>query len=89
MTKKISREKATLIFNRLSWFILENKFKYYCGAKYGIEPIADEVYDKYEDRYKKLAQMLKLKPTASDMVGFDENRPSCRLVMEKLIGKKR
>jgi NAD-dependent DNA ligase len=90
---KITRKEAETLFARLSWEILEHKFRYYCGAKYSIEPtVIDEVYDKIEDKYRKLAKLLGHKTTATDMVGFDYNKPSCRAVMSHIIareGKKR
>jgi hypothetical protein len=76
----------------LSWKILEHKFRYYCGAEYGIKPVPDEVYDEVEEKYKKLSKILKLEPSAYNMVGFDFDKPSCRLVAERLItqeGKKK
>jgi hypothetical protein len=82
--KKISREQATKILNKFSWQILENKFKYYEGAKFKLKPIEDVEYDRLEDKYIKLAKMLNIEPTATNMVGFDYSRPSCRLVFEKL-----
>jgi hypothetical protein len=76
-------------FSQLSWKILEWKLIYYHPnlihtswfKKLSIE---DREYDHYEDEYKTLASKLGLKPTASDMVGFDESRPSCKLVLSKL-----
>ena len=84
---KLNKEQAEKLFVKLSWEILEHKFRYYEGAKHGLTPIADEAYDKIESNYKKLASALKINPTASDMVGFDINKPSCKLVMKKLTGK--
>ncbi len=89
--KKLTLEEKTKknrLFVKLSWRILECKFCYYNGAAYGIKPISDDKYDLYEDKYRKLAKELKLKPTACDMVGFDSSRGLCRIVMENMIRSK-
>ena len=69
-------------FVQLSWEILEHKCRYYRGV--GGKPIADAEYDALEDEYRKLAEELGEKPSAWEMVGFNIDRPSCRLVMAKL-----
>lgn len=81
------REYYTELFVRLSWKILEHKWRYYWGVRHGVQPISDEKYDKIETNYKKLAKVLKLKTYASDMVGFDFDRPSCRIVHENMCRK--
>lgn len=70
-------------FVELSWWIVEQKMHYY-HLKRAI--VADEYYDKLEAEYKALAIKLGLKAYASDMVGFDITRASCRLALEKYSG---
>ena len=84
MSKKTSKsDKERQI--ELSWQILEHKWRYYEGVKLGVVPIADEEYDKLESEYKNLCEKLWVTPTASDMVGFDYSRPSCKLVVERMM----
>ncbi len=73
-------------FISLSWQILEHKYRYYILAK---PVIGDYEYDMLEKEYEALADKLGLPKSASDMVDFDMNRPSCQRVMEKLSAKKR
>ena len=80
--KPKTKEEARTLYIKLSWKILEHKFRYYEGHKYGLTPISDDKYDKLESVYKKLAKLLKEPTSASDMVGFDYNRPSCKIVVE-------
>lgn len=87
MKKKLTREQAKSLVCRLSYKILEHKFRYYEGAKYGLKSIPDDKYDKLEARYIRLCTLLKIEPTASNMVGFDYNRPSCKMVFNKLTGR--
>ena len=68
-------------FIALGWLLLEHKARYYGAVDF--EPISDSEYDKLEEEYKALALELGKTPTASDMVGFDMGRPSCRLVVKK------
>lgn len=83
-----NRQKVTLKFARLSWKILEHKFRYYLGDSYeNAKPISDDKYDEIESLYKKLAVALKVEPTASNHVGFPSDTPSGRLVMSKFILK--
>lgn len=83
--KKKLIEKLKKLIVRNSWKILEMKFLYYEGAKYGLEPPDDSVYDKIEDNYKKACKLLKKEPTASNHVGFPSDTPSGRLVMSKFL----
>jgi hypothetical protein len=82
------KKKWKRIMVRLSWHILELKFLYYDGAKYGLKAPDDSYYDAIEDKYKKLAERLKIAPTASDMVGFNYDRGSCKLVADRMISTK-
>lgn len=85
---KSDLKKKKLELSRLAWQILGCKFLYYRGAEYKIPASAipsDTDYDKWEDEYRKLCKELKVKPTAADMVEFDETKPSCRMVMQHLI----
>lgn len=67
----------------LSWLILKAKYWYYVKD----QPImADYDYDLIEKEYDQLCQAEGASPTASDMVGFDEKRPSCQIVMAKEEG---
>lgn len=85
--KKLTREEAKARFVQLSWKILEWKFLYYEGAKYGLKSIPDETFDKHEATYRKLAGLLKLEPTAAEKVGFPWDTGSGRLVADKLIAQ--
>lgn len=78
------------LFIKLSWRILECKFLYYEGPKHNLSHkcISDQEYDKLEDRYLKLAKVLKKEPTAQQMVGFDTSKPSCKLVASSMIANK-
>ena len=70
----------------LSWELLEHKCKYYKNV--GGDPVEDQYYDNLEEEYKYLCSELKIDPNVTNMVGFDMNRPSCKLVFNKLIRKK-
>lgn len=83
MTKEEAIEKHI----QHSWAVLEHKWRYYVGTKYGVKPVSDEKYDKIEENYKKLCKVLKLPTTASDMVGFDFNRGSCKIVHIKMCNQ--
>lgn len=75
-----SQDKKQRFIN-LSWEILEHKCRYYIMDS----PIVqDYEYDAIEKEYDSLAKELGLEPTASDMVGFNPDRPSCQSVMRKL-----
>jgi NAD-dependent DNA ligase len=68
-------------YNTLSWKILEAKYRYYILS----EPtITDYEYDLMEKEYDSLADELGLPKTASDMVDFKSDRPSCQAVIEKV-----
>jgi len=74
-------------FVELSWRLLECKCYH---SEFAGEPKAlkkyvetDQAYDAMEDEYKALAEELGRQPTASDMVGFEAERPSCQLVVSK------
>lgn len=64
-------------FNTLSWIILRAKYEYYILND---SHLTDDQYDALEREYDSLAKELNLEPTASNMVGFDMQRPSCQLV---------
>jgi NAD-dependent DNA ligase len=68
-------------FVELSYLILENKYCYYCRKR---SIIADEAYDKLAIEYRELAKELGLNPYADDMVEYDLNRASCRMVAQKV-----
>lgn len=72
-------------FCSLSWKLLEHKCRYYILNK---PLIQDYEYDMLEKEYDLLADELGLPKSASDMVGFDEKRPSCKEVIRKIcVGK--
>ena len=87
---RASDKKNKMRFFKLGWELLGHKFLYYKGSDYklGNKVINDSEYDDIEDEYKELAKELDLPTSASDMVGFKETRPSCRMVMEHLIATK-
>lgn len=73
-------------FVKLSWWILEQKLLYYGYQNLKLpKPVSDNEYDLKEERYKELAVILGENPTASDMVGFDPDKPSSKLVLEKYL----
>ena len=45
--------------------------------------VSDQEYDKREDEYKTLCKQVGIDATATDMVGFNMSRPSCRLIVSK------
>lgn len=69
-----------------AWTILEHKWRYYIGRglKEDIDLIGDQEYDQLEEEYKALCAYLDIPTSATDMVGFDFNRGSCKLVHHKL-----
>lgn len=75
---------------QLSWQILEYKCCYYninyIHPKYRDKLIVrDTVYDSIESEYKEICSTLGIEPTATNMVGFDNNRPCCQLVRKKYV----
>lgn len=82
----VKEEDKKQRFIQLSWIILEHKYRYYILDK---PIIQDYDYDKLEKEYEALADELKLEPSASNMVGFDLDRPSCQSVVKKLNTKKK
>lgn len=65
----------------LSFCVLTHKFHYYVN-RHAI--ISDETFDKVVMKYRELCKELNLTPTADDMVEFDMDKPSCRLVAQVL-----
>ena len=96
MAKLTKEEKKELKIKcaRYSWKILEAKFCYYQGSKYKIKPIlTDPKYDKLEKKYIRACKKLKIKPTASDLVGFPDKpkHGAKRMIAQHMIatlGKK-
>jgi hypothetical protein len=72
-------------FIKLGWQLIEHKFRYYILAK---PTIPDAEFDSLEAKYRSLAEQLGEEPSASDMVDFDWNRPSCMNVALKVLGAK-
>lgn len=72
--------------NKLSWVLLEHKFRYYILCAPIIE---DYEYDMLEKEYETLCDKLKTPNSVSNMVDFDTSRPSCKLIMEKLMPVKK
>jgi hypothetical protein len=72
----------------LSWRILEAKLMYYRPelvhkSWHSHLAMTDSQYDAMEDTYRVLCERLNKKCYAVDMVGFDLERPSGRLVCSK------
>lgn len=65
---------------QLSWLLLEHKYRYYVKDA---PIIQDYEYDLLEKEYDTLCDKLNLPKAVSDMVGFDESRPSCQSVITK------
>lgn len=70
-------------FIKLGWKLMEAKYRYYI---LDTPELQDHEYDQMERRYDELAKILGAPPTAVDMVGFDRNRPSSHVVMNKVDG---
>ena len=86
-SKKI---RITKEFISLGWKILEAKCRYYYYDGQGCLPDAD--YDQLEHRYRELGVTLGYRLTATNMVGFNRDRWSCRLAEHKVraeLGLKR
>ena len=81
---KLTRAQAENIFIKLSWWILEQKFRYYEGSKYNLKPCSDQEYDKKEEMYLKLAKKLGHEPTASSHVGFPAKSLVGEMIFQKL-----
>lgn len=79
-------------FCQLAWQILEHKCRYYVLVKEDLvfekDVIPDAEYDALEDEYRQLAVKTGRPTTAADMVGFDLDRGSCRLVYSHLKSKR-
>lgn len=69
---------------QLGWEILEHKWRYYIGVRYGIKPIPDEEYDRVEAEYVNLAIQLGQEEYSNNAVGFPIDRASGKLVDEKM-----
>lgn len=85
---KVRNKKKKIKCTYLGWEILHHKFLYYEGAKHKLKPISDEQYDKIEDEYKGLCEELGFEPTASNMVGFDYSKGSCKMIAQHMIATK-
>lgn len=71
-------------FIHLSWKLLESKVLYYLfPCRNGI---SDAEYDKLEQEYLKACKELNKENTVQSMVGVDQERPSVKLVINKLLG---
>lgn len=72
----------------LSWKLIELKLAYYRPDLLHDDwlhlKVPDGLYDALEDEYLMLCEQLNLRPTATEMVGFDDTKPSGRLVYSKL-----
>ncbi|MFW9950233.1 MAG: hypothetical protein ACFFKA_08940 [Candidatus Thorarchaeota archaeon] len=73
-------------FIKLGWTVLEAKYFYYRDPQNKYYK-SDDWYDKIELEYIELAKELGKEPTAY-CVGFPEDRPCGKLVMEKCRQKK-
>jgi NAD-dependent DNA ligase len=72
------------LFAQKSWEILEHRCRYYV---FNAPTIDDVAYDALEQEYNALADRLGRARYASEMVGFDLQRPSCWSVYVKLKGE--
>lgn len=70
-------------FIRLGWQLMAAKFRYYI---LDAPTLTDQEYDRLEREYDALAKALGVPATASNMVGFDQTRPSGTLVADKILG---
>lgn len=85
LIKEVKRPKSEdeRLFIQIGWKILQAKFQYYIMD----DPLlTDQEYDMLEREYDRLAKALGVPPTASDMVGFNQTRPSCALVADRTTG---
>ncbi len=72
----------------LGWRIIECKLMYYRAdlvdkSWHQHLTVTDQQYDAIEDAYRKLCKLLNKELYAINMVGFDDARPSARLVLSK------
>lgn len=74
-------EALRYIHAQASWFILDCKYLYYVRDA---SPVPDKTYDQIEKLYEALCVHFGEPPTATDMVGFSYDRPSCALVATRL-----
>lgn len=81
MTEQLKNKKARFV--KLGWELIEHKFRYYILNN---PIIGDTDFDKMEHEYRDLAEELGEEPSASDMVDFNWNRPSCMRVALKILG---
>lgn len=91
MAKKEDLKKKKVKHARLAWQILACKFLYYEGPKHNIPTSMipdDNIYDKWEEEYKKLCKELKTPTTVTDMVGFSDAKGSAKMVKEAMIYNK-
>ncbi|MEM4379120.1 MAG: hypothetical protein QXL01_00335 [Thermoplasmatales archaeon] len=77
----------------LSWKLMECKLMYYQPDL--VHPswhkdlgVLDSQYDAWESEYLSLASKLMLEPTVCLMVGFDTERASSRLILNKYSKQK-
>jgi len=87
----VKKESNRLV--ELSWKIVECKLTYYrpdLVHKDWKEEItrSDQQYDAYENEYRDLCKTEGVEPYSCEMVGFDLERASARVVMEKYRNKK-
>jgi hypothetical protein len=86
----MTRTEAELLKLRLSWAILENRWKYYIGRYNSkkVKTISDESYDKIESNYIKICKALKTEPYSTEMVGFNVRlRGSTKMVHIKMCAE--
>lgn len=75
----MNKDKQRLI--NLSHWIIQAKYAYYVAPE-GVRIPSDSLYDHVEGEYRSLCEKLSIEPTAGDMVGFDDDRLSCRLAKD-------
>jgi hypothetical protein len=82
-----------MTIEQMAWKILEYKFAYYQYAR--LHPswkdemvISDVAYDALEAHYRIKCEEEDVEPSAADMVDFNFDKASCRLVALKLSNPK-
>lgn len=77
----------------LSWALLEAKCIYYLPGRVDSSwvpflTIPDSLYDSLEELYKNLCKENSIVPTVSDMVDFDVEAASSKLILRRLSGRR-
>jgi hypothetical protein len=78
---KSDKEKRWI---KLGWQILEAKHRYY---NLDAPELSDYDYDLMEREYDTLSKELGFEPSAANMVGFNNTKPSAVLAADKVDGR--